>query len=254
MNRRHFFEFEDLSWFPQRFRSYLTEILRMHVEQIYIPVAPLIAEMIEEHSCAKIVDLCSGGGGPWAMLHPLVVSRLERPIQLTLTDKYPPKSLNGMLPGVAQYCKQSVDATRFPLEEETLCTLFTGLHHLRPEEVRALINRATQYRQPMAIFEFTERKPVNLLWMLLSTLSLFVIVPFIKPFKWGRLLFTYIIPIIPLTYFWDSCISHLRSYTTEELRMFIDDKEGNDYSWKLHVIDQGDGVRICCLLGEPGGG
>jgi hypothetical protein len=41
--------------------------------------------------------------------------------------------------------------------------------------------------------------------------------PFIRPFRWRRLLWTYLLPAVPLTCWWDGVVSQLRAYTVPEL-------------------------------------
>ena len=42
--------------------------------------------------------------------------------------------------------------------------------------------------------------------------------PFMRPLTWKRLLFTYPIPLVPVTCLWDGMVSQLRAYTIDELR------------------------------------
>jgi len=49
-------------------------------------------------------------------------------------------------------------------------------------------------------------------------LSVWVLTPFIRPFRWRRLFWTYLIPMVPLTCGWDGIVSQLRAYTIPELR------------------------------------
>jgi hypothetical protein len=53
--------------------------------------------------------------------------------------------------------------------------------------------------------------------------------PFIRPFHWNRLLWTYLIPLIPLICWWDGLVSQWRAYTVEEL---LELTQGlHDYDW-----------------------
>ena len=57
--------------------------------------------------------------------------------------------------------------------------------------------------------------------------------PYIRPFRWSRLVFTYIVPIAPLLIFWDAVVSCLRSYQPDELRRLVEALEGPPYSWEM---------------------
>ena len=53
--------------------------------------------------------------------------------------------------------------------------------------------------------------------MLLTPLAVWIATPFMRPFLCRRLLWTYLVPLVPLTCFWDGLVSQLRAYTPAEL-------------------------------------
>jgi hypothetical protein len=67
MARIHAFEFEDQTWFPAVIREYMTDFLS-HMggwsKIPYQPFADRLALALERTGDARLVDLCSGGGGP----------------------------------------------------------------------------------------------------------------------------------------------------------------------------------------------
>ena len=70
--------------------------------------------------------------------------------------------------------------------------------------------------------------------MLLSPISFLVTTPFIKPFSLLRLLFTYIIPIIPIIVLWDGVVSSLRTYSVDEMQQLIKSVENNEnFDWHI---------------------
>ena len=44
-----------------------------------------------------------------------------------------------------------------------------------------------------------------------------VLTPRMRPFRWSRLLFTYLLPFIPFVVFWDGLVSCARTRTPQEL-------------------------------------
>jgi hypothetical protein len=70
MSRLHLFEFEDLNWFPQIFRNYLTDFLQFVSNKFYIyqPAIPIIESGLEKGRTKTIIDIASGGGGGWLTL------------------------------------------------------------------------------------------------------------------------------------------------------------------------------------------
>jgi hypothetical protein len=54
--------------------------------------------------------------------------------------------------------------------------------------------------------------------VILTPLIVWLVTPFMRPFLWRRLVWTYLLPMVPLTCFWDGIVSQLRAYTPAELR------------------------------------
>ncbi len=67
--RAHLFEWEDQPWLPPVFRDFITDQLRYsHGEAMRLPINSAIAQhlqqLLERTGSERIVDLCSGAGGP----------------------------------------------------------------------------------------------------------------------------------------------------------------------------------------------
>jgi hypothetical protein len=74
--------------------------------------------------------------------------------------------------------------------------------------------------------------------------------PFIRPFRWKRLLWTYVIPLIPLTCLWDGLVSACRAYTAAEMLAMT--KGFDDFDWKADGIAiRGTAGHLTHLLGTP---
>jgi hypothetical protein len=90
VKRRHLVELEDLSWWPRVFRDAATDYLVAAIRhaKVYNGLVPRLAAAVKRSGADRIVDLCSGGGGPWPDLLPaLRVAGVDVPV--CLTDKYP---------------------------------------------------------------------------------------------------------------------------------------------------------------------
>ena len=119
--------------------------------------------------------------------------------------------------GDESFSTEPVDARAVPASLTGLRTIFNGFHHLRPEDARSVLHAAAAARQPIAIFEISERSP-RTIPVVLTPLMVWLVTPFMRPFLWRRLLWTYLIPLVPFTCFWDGIVSQLRAYTLDELR------------------------------------
>jgi hypothetical protein len=60
-----------------------------------------------------------------------------------------------------------------------------------------------------------------------------LLTPFMHPFRWSRLLWTYVIPVIPFLLWFDGIMSCLRSYSVPELEGLVAGLPRNDYEWKI---------------------
>ena len=80
----------------------------------------------------------------------------------------------------------------------------------------------------------SSRRPPPLGFMLLSNpLAILLATPFIRPFRWSHLLWTYIVPVVPIFIAWDGFVSGLRLYSTQELQELVDGLRSNDYVWGI---------------------
>jgi len=64
------FEFTDLPWYPQLFRRIQTDYLQFTATpgSGHKNLIPLFVKAMQHAKTAEIVDLCSGGTGPWIRL------------------------------------------------------------------------------------------------------------------------------------------------------------------------------------------
>ena len=119
----------------------------------------------------------------------------------------------------------------------------------RPPDARLVLHAAASARQPIAIFEVSERS-LRTLPVLLTPLFVWLVTPFMRPFLWRRLFWTYVLPLVPLTCLWDGIVSQLRAYTPAELRAMC---AGSDpMTWEVGQISIAKGRgRLTYLIGFP---
>jgi hypothetical protein len=222
MNRMHLFELEDQGWFPVVIRDLATDYLQFIQERFRIDRAmtPLVRRALDDGGATRIVDLCSGGSGPLLGLVTDLAAE-GRPVHATLTDLFPNipafAKIAAASGGLIGYEREAVDARDVPPHLTGLRTIFNGFHHLRPVDATAVLHAAAAARQPIAIFEVSERS-LRTLPVLLTPIFVWLATPFMRPFTWQRFVWTYLIPLVPLTCLWDGMVSQLRAYTVPELR------------------------------------
>jgi hypothetical protein len=261
MKRRQLFEFEDLNYWPQLLRNYITEVLStlLVTADVYAPMVPQLAAVLQRTGTRRVVDLCSGSCGVSLAMKAALERELAEPLELVLSDKYPNIARFEAASAAHERCSfvsKSVDALEAHPELEGLRTMFTALHHFEPAQVEQILQRAVDDRAPIAILEFTERDPKQIaITTVASPITCLVLTPKIRPLTLGRLLFTYVLPIVPLTYCWDSAVSALRTYLPEELQAIVARLAGSEsYEWDIGQTERrrkGLPVRVTYLIGVP---
>ena len=237
--RFHLFELEDQSWLPKMLRNYMTDYLSFLTTRLglYDSVAPLLEGLCKRLNCKQFVDLCSGASGPW--LHLLgLIKRSD--IQVLLTDKNPNiqafERAKRLSAGSIDYLERSLDARSVPSDLRGIRTIFSGFHHFRPNEAKAILKDAVENREPICVFEVTNRNIFYLIYAMITGIPLILLLtPFIKPFRFSRFFYTYIIPLIPIIDFWDGVVSNLRTYTKDDLKDMVEEVDDN-YEWQIETI------------------
>lgn len=255
MARLHLFEFEDQSWFPSFLRNYMTDFLQFlsNKAKLYGPIIPLLQRVLEESKQNSIVDLGSGGGGGLIWLcEELQKDRPE--LKITLTDYYPNIKAFEYTKGknkAFEYIKEPVDARNISKEPSGLRTLFLAFHHFKPKDAKRILENTVLNSNAIGIFEAQERSFQSLFAMFFSPITVLFMTPFIKPFNLGRILFTYLIPIVPVCVWWDGIVSSLRTYSVQEMKELVANVENHEsYTWKIDKIKSGPGI-ILYLTGVP---
>jgi hypothetical protein len=260
MRRVQFIEFHDQPWFPSFLRDYVTDALQFGFSlfKVYAPVAALLERVTESTRSRSIVDLCSGAGGPWLELSKKLDS-LESPgdapaLQICLTDRYPNlgafEKVRAASEGRIRFYPGTVDATNVPRELKGLRTMFTSFHHFLPDAGRAILQDAVDAGEGIGIFEIPRRAASAIGLTFGFVLALFVCTPWIRPFRWSRLLWTYLVPIIPVVLLFDGIVSCLRTYRPQEMLEIVDRLKANDYKWDAGELTTGI-APITYLIGCP---
>ncbi len=257
MKRIHLFEFEDLKWFPNWIRVSITRlIIVMHKKfNTSEDMAKLLSKLIKQTNNNKIIDLCSGSGGP--MLD--TVSKLKNihkieNIELLLTDLYPnleeAKKINKVDDSIS-YRITPLDATKLDTDIKGILTMVGSFHHMKPKLARKILVEAQKKKQPICIMEIHKKFPIILWWLFipLSVILCLFVTPLVKPLTVKQIIFTYLIPIIPICFAWDAVITSGRIYRMEDLDILLQGLGNDNYIWEKGII-KGDSEKNY-LMGYP---
>jgi len=258
MKRWHLFELGDQNWFPDPLRGLLMDLLQYQLTLwgVYKLVLPELKELLQKTNSNHIIDLCSGSGGALPQIQEALAQE-GHPVSITLTDKYPNieafRKIRQLSHNLIDYRSEPVDAISVPGDLDGIRTLFTSFHHFKPATARKILQNAADNRAVMGIFEFTERKLSNVIKIVLvSPILVLCETPFVRPFKWSRLFWTYVIPLVPFIYLWDAMVSHLRTYSTQDLQDMVSEIDNGNYHWRISKLNLGKlGISVTCLIGHP---
>ena len=237
--RIHLFEFEDQKWFPQLLRNYVTDFLQYlaNKAKVYEPVVDVINETLQKSNTTQIIDLGSGGGGGLVWLGK-ELQKKNSEIRIKFTDLFPNVEAfqhTTNQSDIIEYQSEPINAKNVPENLKGLRTMFLSFHHFQPKNAKMILQNAINSNQPIAVLEIQDRSLPSIVAMLLSPVSVLFTTPFIRPFRWSRLFFTYLIPIVPFVVLWDGIVSALRTYTVEEMRNLINSLENNTaFEWNFN--------------------
>jgi hypothetical protein len=248
VRRIQLFEFLDLPWYPDTFRRIQTDYLQFAATRGsgHKNLIPLIKRALAQAGTTEIVDLCSGGTGPWLNLQQQLTDA-GCPVSVKLTDKYPhPESAQrwaSASDAPIEYLTEPVDAMNVPPHLTGMRTLFEGFHHFRPEEAQAILQDAVERGASIGVFEASLKPPLGPLILLssplMTLLGYFLLTPFIKPRTLVRFFWTYLIPVVPLITSWDGVVSLLRVYSPQELKELTTRIACEGYEWDAGVASTG---------------
>ncbi|MCW5514995.1 hypothetical protein J1G40_01985 [Muriicola sp. Z0-33] len=265
MKRIQLFEFEDFNWFPDWLRTCMTNLIVLLQRMLGTSevLAKLIANVLKNQGISQITDLGSGSGGVMPDVLQILKEDSElNEVRLVMTDLYPNASIlkkfNENKDDSISYDPSSVDATNFSSAPEGLKTMVNSFHHMPPDKARKILASAQEHKQPLLIYELGDNKLPVLLWWFLLPVSLIILMimvlfmtPFVKPLTWQQLVFTYLIPIIPVCYAWDGQASLPRIYSLKDMEILLSELNPQNYVWTKGYAKKNSKKQGIYVMGLP---
>ncbi len=259
MKRVSIFEFEDLSWFPNALRKPMTRyVAAVHrVMGTSESIADLLQQVIQKTGKKQVIDLCSGSGGPLPQVQEILKEKHGlSDVRIRMSDLYPnletAAALNKEASSIS-YLTTPLNATDVPKEQDGIRTMICSLHHMEPPIAQAILRNAKESNQPFLAFEISDNSiPLFIAWIAIPIgfLMTLLITPFVRPMTWQQIVFTYIIPILPIFIAWDGGVSNMRTYTLEDMDILTQNLSDEDYQWEKGSI-KGKGGNQLYLMGIP---
>ncbi len=252
------FELEDKKWLPGFIREGMTDYLRFifNLGNLYEPVIPILHNLLQQVNLSQVIDLCSGGGGNIQKIQQGLKLHFDADIHFTLTDKFPNikayQQIKEASAGSIQYSLMPVDASNAGDALKGVRTIFSAFHHFDEKLAQRVLQDAVSKKQAIAIFDGGGNKVILVLAIILLHPIAFVLcTPFIKPFNFRRIVFTYILPIIPLCTIWDGIVSVSKLYTPEQMLQIANAADDKTYCWQAGKKTNKFGMGINFLYGYP---
>lgn len=187
------------------------------------PFLPVINEGLEHESSIVAIQMDVGAG--FETLQPLLKKEVE---------------------------VQEVSLTNFNTDKKGLYVSVNGFHQLNKTQALDLLNKVSASGNSIAIVEGNNDSLWQVFGMtVIVPLTVLLSAPFVKPFRWTRILFTYFIPILPLVTFMDGFIALFKLYAPEDLNELVSEVKTADYYWRSGKMDNGRGGKIIYLIGYP---
>ncbi len=217
MQRHQLLELHEQPWCPSILRDALTDILQKAIRlmRVYDPVLPMLEQAFAASGAERILDLCSGAGGPWIAWQ--ARGQLPPGFRVSLSDLFPNDVTAAAPLPPLKYVPIPVDARHVQASPGDFRTFFSAIHHFRPPEVEAILADAVANGQPIAIFEFTCRSLPAAALLLATPLMVWFLTLRRPPRSLLRWLLTFLLPVIPLLVTVDGIVSCLRTYHPNEL-------------------------------------
>lgn len=241
--RFHLFEFCDQAWLSGSLRqAYLDCLNFLHgAAKPYSHVPQPYSQWARDAGHPQVLDLASGGG---AQISNLIENAQKDAITLPciiLSDLFPsPERWKNL---INDYGIKSVGCINEPVSIEhighddiKLLSICTALHHLKPDQVKALFSDVALCRDGLIALEMVQR---NWLHVISGLFLVFMCLPapfFASQFKFSKFLFTTIIPVVPIMASFDGVVSALRCYKPDELIALFPEEEREKFEFKYQEM------------------
>ena len=240
-------ELEDHGWFPNLFRRYQAEYIGSIVNwlKLYRPLVAELQHLIDTNNAIVIQDLCSGSGIPAIDMH----RQLKGKHPMILSDKFPVRTFTGG--SEISYVQEEVDVLLLEPQPSVCYTMYNGFHHFTVAEQQLLIKKMVMVRNPFLIAEILTPGIFTMFKIIFAaTLLQLFTAPFVKPFSFLRLFFTYIIPVNLFTVLYDGIISVVRSKTVNQYEHLMGNLSTTDLKISVDNYSNWKG-SIVCIKGTP---
>lgn len=225
MRRRQLIQITSQPWFPRFLKECVFEFLTWFVNRVNAaaPFLPIVEKALCYSSDMIAVEGCNGAG--FETLEPLLPDHVN-------VHKFGLKN--------------------FSVTEKGIYTFVNHFHQLSVDEARGTLQSIVDRNQSVLVLEGNN----DSLWQafgmtIIVPLTVLLTAPFVRPFRIERIIFSYLIPILPLVTLYDGFIALFKLYNPQDLMELVSPLERPGYKWNAGKLENGRGGKIIYLHGHP---
>ena len=232
MRRKHLPQLTDQRWFPGIWKSLIAEFMTwfVHTVRAAKPFVPVFSEALAQAKSRRVCNVTLSAGAGMECLQPFL------PDDLVIEDL----PVDVLVKGAA------------PMAGTGLFCMVNCFHRLPAASAREVLMAMSVKRVPIVILEGNNDNWWQAIGMsVIVPLTVFLTAPFVRPFRVSRLLFTYLLPVLPFFTALDGMLALFKLYPPEDLDELVASLKSTDYTWRSGRADNGRGGKIMYLLGIP---
>lgn len=226
MKRKQIKQIINTPWCPDFFKTLVAEFLSWFVVKVNAtqPFIPVIDEITDKTQMKKIINIEFNTGAGIETVQPY----LKEDITVI-----------------------SIPAEKIDTSEKGVYLFVNSFHQLNSAEAGTILQNIADGGNPVVVVEGNN----DSLWQIVGMtvfvpLTVLLTAFFVKPFRISRIIFTYVLPILPIIIVIDGCLALLKLYSPDDLLELTSSIKTENYEWKAGKKDNGRGGKIIYLTGR----
>jgi len=226
MRRKQITQIINTNWCPTFIKKMIAEFLSWFVLQTNAtkPFIPVIDEVLKKTQTKHVINIEFNIGAGIETVQPFLA---------------------------ADITVDSIHISQFHTNTNGLYLFINSFHQLNASQASEVLQKIADSGNPVVIVEGNN----DSLWQIVGMtvfvpLTVLLTAFFVKPLRILRILFTYIIPILPIIIVIDGCIALLKLYNPSDLLTLSSSITTKNYDWNAGKNDNGRGGKIMYLTGR----
>lgn len=223
MKRKQVPQFTNANWFPGFLKQSIYEFMTWFVNKVNAakPFMPIIEEGLQHADKIIVIDKKCGAG--FETVDGLLDENIERVY---------------------------ISADNFKTAQEGLYLSINSFHQFSVNEAKNMLTQISNKKQPVVIVEGNNDSLWQVFGMtVIVPITVLLTAPFVKPFRFERIIFTYLIPVLPFVTFFDGFMALFKLYAPKDLDELTASIHTEGYYWRTGKLDNGRGGKIIYLIG-----